>query len=89
MATIKDQETKPQVSDQLDRMKNQLSQLKKSIDDLRAHLQPVLRTPEDKGPISAKDEEQLVDLANCIRGGVRGISEATREIGLMIHLLEL
>lgn len=89
MTTIETQEKKPQIPDQLDRMKNRLSQLEKSIDELRTHLQPVSRTPADDAPTSAKDEEELVDLADSIRYGIYRISKATREIGLMIHLLEL
>ncbi len=89
MPTIEGQEKKPQIPDQLDRMKNRLGQLEKSIDDLRTHLQPVSRAPADDKVIAAKDEEKLVDLADSIRYGTYRISKATREIGLMIHLLEL
>jgi hypothetical protein len=78
MATIQDQEKKPQIPDQLDHMRNQLSQLEKSIDDLRTHFQPVSGTPADVGESSSKDEEKLSDLANFI---IWAAITAPRDVG--------
>jgi len=92
MATIEAQEKKPQIPDQLDRMKNQLSQLEKIIEDLRSRLQPVSRVPSVSTTATAsssRDEEKLVDLASSIRAGADRINEATKEIDLMLQLLEL
>lgn len=89
MSTKEGQEKKPQIPDQLDRMKNRLSQLEKVIGDLRTHLHPVSRAPTSAKESPPEVEENLVDLANSIRDGTCRIGEATSEIVLMLQLLEL
>jgi len=88
---IETQGEKPQIPDQLGHMRNQLNHLEKIIEDLRSRLQPVSRvpTPIDKTAASSRDEEKLVDLASSIRAGADRINEATKEIDLILQLLEL
>lgn len=80
---------KTQIPSQLGYLGIELDKLEKIINTLNEGLQPVMRMQQPKIDLLNPDEENLVDLANCIRDNVRRVSSMIDDISSMLGLLEL
>lgn len=79
-----------QVVLQMDNLKDRLSELGKSITEIRARLSSVLRTDMvDSEQKAGKDPETLVPLANDIRASASRVNMLNMEIIGLLQELEL
>lgn len=80
---------KAQIPEQLDGLGHEINKLETSIDQLKERLQPVMRIREDHESSVTVPEDNLVDLANCIRDNTHRVSSMVDVVTSMLTLLEL